>query len=402
MSFEQVTDYENLKTAGLLCCKGGRWKTSIKNFEQEYSVRAAEMKEKLENGTYYPKKTHDFVIHERGKKRLIKAHAVQDRMVYKSFCTHELWPAVKGLVIQNNFASQVGKGTSYAIKTFRKDLCHAYHVCHGRHFYVVTCDFHNYFGTIDHNIAYDLVAPRLSDDRCRLLLKQYLDLFLPKEEQKRVRDKYKKHTIEEELALPKNGVGIGIGGEPSQILAIIYPSYIDRRISCMSNVLGYGRYMDDTYIIVRTRNEAREIMNLYQELAEKMHLIINPKHTKIHNMEKDRVTFLKKRTFLTETGKIIMEISRKNVTSEMKRLKKYHKLYLEKRIDMKYIIDAYHCWFNYANLYNSYHALTYSIHGFEDIFEMKLKDAIKIAYQKKNKPNYVDWRYFEEMIRPYA
>lgn len=384
MGFKEMVDYENLKRCGLECCKDGGWKTSIKNFKMKIVMHAATAREELLNGTYRPSPTHDFVLSERGKTREIKAHLVYDRMIYKAFCKYELWPAVTPLIIKNNFASQEGKGTEFAIKQFRQDLTHARRVVNSNHFYVCTFDYHNYFGSIDHQKSYDLIAPRLSCLASRNLLLLYLEIFLDKDLRKQKMKQYRDISfLNKAFGEDFISVGIGIGGEPSQVIAVVYPSYIDRNISCRENVLGYGRYMDDSYAIVRTKEEAKELQKDFIQLSKDLNLEINPKHTQIFNMEKDSVTFLKKRTHLTDSGKIIMELTRKNVNDEIKRLKYYKKIYDKGKIKMKYVIDTLHCWVNYAIRYNSYQSIIYVFHQFYKIFGITVEQANSIPYPKK-------------------
>ena len=360
MNFEEITDFGNLLQTAEKCCNGGRWKPSVQMFEVNILQWVASKKKELENGSYRPRTTRPFQITERGKIRLIRAHHICDRMVYKSFVKYELSPATETLILSGNSASQKGKGTDYAINKFKKDLAHAYKVCGGRDFYVYTYDFHNYFGSIPHKNTYDQIAPRLSDDGSRFLLKQYLNLF-------------------------EDGIGVGIGGEPSQVIAVVYPSCLDRMIECDPAIIASGRYMDDGYFIAKRKNDIKNLVKRFEFGCKKKGLEINPKHTKLHWMEKDSITFLKKRTFITETGKIVMRLTRENVTMELHRLDQQKKAYDRKLIPMKAIEMSFQCWCSYAIKYNSYHSMITVTRRYCDRFNVSWEEARALWKKKSHK-----------------
>ena len=328
MELEEIMDYERLQRSGIKCCRGGRWKASIQSFEMTLARTTARSRRRVINHTYIPGRTNDFEITERGKRRLIRAHLVQDRQIFKSFCDYELKPAIANYILDHNNASQVGKGTDRAIKQFRQGLAKAYRK-YGRDFYVVTYDYHNYFGTLDHDIIKRNIPVSESS---YYLLDAYVDIF------ERI-----DHTY----------AGIGIGGEPSQDISVAYCSKIHRAIAGDPHVIDAGWYMDDGYIITHTKDEARNALTRVIALSDKYHLQINFKRTKINWMEKDTVLWLKKRTHLTPSGKIIMKLVPGNIKDQIMRINEY-----------KYMIDkgwmpqepadiSIMCWMTYSKPYNS-------------------------------------------------
>ena len=363
MSFSEVASMTNLMKAGYQCCRGNRWKKSTQMFEFNMPSILYDTHVALITGNYYPKPTYDFTIDERGKKRLVRAHSIVDRTVYKSFCQHELFPAVETLIIPNNSASQIGKGTEYAIKRFRADLAHATRVCGmSNKFYVLVFDYSNYFGSIPHKKIKKNIGRRIEDERSRELFNQYVDLF-DDEGNKR---------------------GIGIGGEPSQIIAIVYPHQIDRYFCTQKDVLGNGRYMDDGYIIAKSKSYLQDQFLELERRSKRLGLKLNYKRTKIYDMSKEPVTFLKKKTLITDTGKIVMMITRKNVNNEIRRLKYYYEEYKEGRVPLESIQQSMTSWLSYANNYHSY----YSIELVKDLYFKYFGDELGI--DTKNVYNFQD------------
>lgn len=355
MSFEDTVEYENLLREGLKCCNGGRWKPSVQTFEMTLLRNTSKARHDLLEGTYKPHKTNNFKITERGKVRPIKAHKIQDRQVYKSFCENELKPAIKNKILPNNSASQIGKGTEYSIKQFRQDLAKATRKWKND-FYVITVDYHDYFGSIPHKNVLEMIP--LSDEASEMLMVQYVNCF-------------------------DGDTGIGIGGEPSQNISIVYPSKVDRMLVCEPCVIASGRYMDDSYAIVHTKAEARYVLNKIVSMSKSIGLIINDKRTKISHMKTDTVIWLKKRTSVTGTGKIIMRLTRKNVRDELRRIR-YHKDLIDSGRMPRYIADvSIECWCAYARTYNSKKQMKKVIKYYMETFKVDWDD-IKILLKRRH------------------
>lgn len=355
MGFQEIVDYKNLLHWGLKCCNNGRWKYKTQLFEINLLQRTSGNKELLISKKFNFGKTHDFTICERGKQRRIKAHTIDDRQIQKSFCQEEMIPAVQNRILPNNSASQKNKGTDYAIKKFRAGLAHAYKVCNGMDFYVIIYDFHDYFGSIPHDKCIDSICKNLSDDDSREIFKLYTAMF-------------------------PGDAGYGIGGELSQVVAIAYPSSLDRMLVCDKRVIasGSGRYMDDGHVIVRTKEDAHAIVELIIQRAAKLGLNLNEKRLNIYWMKKDIVIFLKKRTSMTDSGKIIMRLVRKNIRNALRSIKYYKKQYDANLINMGPIMQFIQCWLAYSRPYNSYKARIKVADTFCKTFDVPWEEVRKL------------------------
>lgn len=356
MSFDNVVDYGNLLRAGNKCCLNGRWKPSVQIFEMTLLRKTSRNKSRLLKRTYRPRKTHNFKIKERGKVRVIKAHAIEDREVYKSFSHNEFKPMFASRVVDNNAASQPGKGTEYSIKGFRNGISKAYRKW-GKDFYVVVFDYSDYFGSMNHetvkNKLYGL------DEGSKWLIGQYIDLF------------------------PGN-CGIGIGGEPSQDISVVFPSSLDRMLMCDRRVLDSGRYMDDGYAICHTKEDARSVLSDIRKMSDKLRLTLNEKRTRIFWMKKDSVVWLKKRTFISDTGKIYMEITNRNVRDEIRRIKKQKEL-IDEGLMPRFVADiSIECWCAYAKNYNSYNKMWRVVDFYSETFGVPWSEC-KVLLRRTHK-----------------
>lgn len=343
------TDFRELLDDGKKCCNAYRWKHSIQMFEMHILRWTARSRNQLLDYEWYPMKTYDFWIQERGKEREIKSHYVRDRQVYKAYNKLVLKSSFQSLIVQSNSASQEGKGTDFAIKRFRQDLAHAFRKW-GNDFYVVTYDYHNYFYSIPHDGINEDLTPKIISRHD--IFESYVNIFIS---------------------------GIGIGGEPSQTIAISYPHKLDRFLQCSPLVLRSGRYMDDGYAICRTKEDARIILNKIYEYSDMMRLEINPKHTRISYMKTDSIIFLKKRTRVAKSGKIIMHLTRENVNAEMKRIKAQSKSTVQ---PMDSIIQSFKAWSSYALKYGGYYQVVRVSHYFSESFNIPY-DEVKQLWTKK-------------------
>ena len=347
---DDFTDFRELLIAGENCCKGYRWKHSVQMFEIHILRWTAKNRKDILNNKWKPRKTHDFKINERGKIRQIRAHYIRDRQMYKSYNKHVLKSAFESLLVESNSASRDNKGTDYAIKTFRKDLAHAYKK-YERDFYVVTYDFHDYFNSINHDILLNDLG-KLIDNRPDLF-KDYVSIF---------------------------NSGVGIGGEPSQTIAVTYPHKLDRFLLCSPLVLRSGRFMDDGYAICQTKEDAKFILSKIYEYANDLGLEINPKHTRISYMKTDSIIFLKKRTHIARSGKIIMHLTRENVNAEIKRIK--HQNETTSIQPMSSVLQSFQSWTAYALKYGGYYQVVKVSHYFSETFNIPYKE-VKALWTKK-------------------
>lgn len=275
----------------------------------------ANTKKHLDNHTYKPKKKKRFTIHERGKLREISAIHISDRVVQKAFNEKILKPKAYPHLIYNNCASRKGKGTKFQIDRLKVDLRRHYQK-HGRKGYILLIDFSNYFANIDKEILMDNL--KLTDEE-RLLMR----LFIAEDE------------------------GLSLGSEVNQTGAIFYASCIDHFVKEKLRIKGYGRYMDDSYLIHHDRRYLEYCLGEITEQCEKLKIKVNPKKVKIIALT-DQFTFLKKRIRVTETGKVIMRPVKENFKRRRRTLKAQKRLLAQNKIAIEQIRVSYDTWRSYA------------------------------------------------------
>lgn len=297
-NFEQMIDYGHLFDASKKASKGVSWKASVQRYLNNVLFRTLETHNDLLNHKDVRNGFIEFDINERGKERHIKAVHFSERVVQKSLCKNILYPLFTKSLIYDNGASQKGKGVHFAIQRLEKHLRNHFKQ-YGNKGYILLMDFKSFFENINHNILKKLYRKYISDE----LILKYTDDFVDAFGEK----------------------GLGLGSETSQLHAILYTNPIDHYIKEKLRIKGYGRYMDDSYIICNDKNKLKVI---YQKIKKKIleyDIQISEKKTHVTDI-KHGFTFLKTRFYLTNNGKIIKKPLRKYVTYERHRLKRQRTL----------------------------------------------------------------------------
>lgn len=321
MAYEEVISFDNLMKAAHECELSVGWKCSTQMFKINKLQWIANLNRELENGTYKSRGFYEFDIYERGKTRHIKSVHISERTVQKSLVQNALRPAILPRLIYDNSASIQGKGTEFALKRLRKHLSHHYRK-YGRKGGILIMDYKSYFDSIDHSILLSQLRDIIEDDRTYYLTKMFIGCF-------------------------PGDKGLGLGSEVSQICAIFYPNSIDHFIKEKLHIKGYGRYMDDSYLISDDISYLKYCRKRISEMLEKLRLSLNEKRTQIVRFSKGSFCYLKKRIFISKTGRIVMRLSRNNITKHRRKMNK-----LKKRdIDAS---ASHTSWRGYALKYNAY------------------------------------------------
>lgn len=337
--YEKVSDFANLMTAAHACGNGVRWKASVQSFDITQIRQCARLKSELAKGTYKSKGFHDFTINERGKTRRIQSVHISERCVQKSLCNNVMKPVIVPKLIHDNAASLKGRGTEFALNRLKCHLERHYRR-HGRKGGILTIDYKNYFGSIDHDKLLDLLDKTFDDKEVFDFLRQFVEAF---------------------------DEGLGLGSEISQISAIYFPNQIDHRIKEQMHIKGYGRYMDDSYLIHEDIDHLRYCLREIEKACTELGIVINKKRTQITPLTKGFV-YLKKRVILQANGRVSMRLTRKNIANRRRKLKAQARKLSEGEITMDAIAQSYQSWRGYASKYDSYKTLQSMDKLYQELF----------------------------------
>lgn len=293
-SFDDVFNFDTLYKAGKDCCRNVRWKSSTINFEDNLISETNKNLAALQDGTYKSDSFRSFSVIEHGKLRHIDALKIQDRQVQRCICNNIMTEAYSNTFVYENCASLPGKGMDFSINLLKNQL-HAHYRKYGREGGILQFDFSDYFRSLPHEKIKERVRKHISDYRVAELICMFVDDF-------------------QNMRFPneKDGIyyGVGLGSQVSQNIALDYVSPIDHYIKEVFQIKGYGRYMDDGYIISESVDKLKTIRENLIMLAESLGVKINEKKTKITTFKSYGFVFLKFRFRINENGKIIMKPSR--------------------------------------------------------------------------------------------
>lgn len=339
--FKKVVSFDHLRKCAEECTSGVRWKPSVQMFMLYKLQWTASLHRQLLNHTYKSMGFYKFWLLERGKMRYIRSVHISERCVQKCVNNYGVRPVVEPRLIYDNGASRKGKGTDFAIKRLRKHLAHHWRK-YGREGGILIIDFHDYFNSVPHEPLYDLYRMYIKDHELYCLATYFIRCFGDK--------------------------GLGLGSELSQISAIMYPDRIDHFIKEQLHIEGYARYNDDSYLIHQDIGYLKHCLEEIKKLLDKYGIQLNPK-TRIVKFKCGSFTFLKRRFHITETGKIITKLSRKNVKHRREVLKR-QKRALDKGADMASIRQSYQSWRGYADKWNSHEA----VHKMDALYKILFRE----------------------------
>lgn len=327
-NFDEIFSYENLYKAYKVCRQDVSWKASVQSFISQAPLRVYEIYKKLMSGKWKTKGFHEFDIFERGKKRHIKAVSFDERIVQRCLCDNCLTPILSANLIYDNGATLPNKGPRFALKRCKKHLIN--HIRkYGSDGYILLLDFKNYFETISHELVLKIIDDALSDERTKKLVKSLVEAF--------------------------GNVGLGLGSQVSQILAVAFSNSLDHFNKEDLGICGYARYNDDIYLIHQSKEFLTECLEKIKEMCEKLGLTINLKKTKIVKLSKG-FKYLKGKFFVTKSGKVIIKIDRSSITRARRKLKKLKRFMDEGTLTIKDIHQSYQGWMDHAKQFNSWQA----------------------------------------------
>lgn len=136
---------------------------------------------------------------------------------------------------------------------------------------------------------------------------------------------------------------LGIGNQSAQITGVFFPHRIDNYCKIVKGVKFYGRYMDDTYIIMDSKEKLQELYKEIQKQCTELGIFINRKKTHIHKIT-SWVTWLKINYKVTPTGGLIRKIHSSTIRRERRKLKKYQRMFLTGKMSYPNIKQCYDSW----------------------------------------------------------
>lgn len=335
--FDTVFSYGNLYQSYRKCRRNVAWKASVQKYITQAPLNVNRTYEELQSGKFRSKGFYEFDINERGKQRHIKAVAIQERVVQRCLCDNALVPVLSRTFIYDNAASLEQKGYHFAIRRCCQHLQEHYRK-YGTEGYVLLFDFKKFFDRVSHKLCKYILFKEFTDRKIIGLTCHFINCF--------------------------GDVGLGLGSQISQTFALASANRLDHYVKEVCRIRGYGRYMDDGYLIHQSKEYLQKCLEDIRKICRMLGITINEKKTHIVKITHG-FTFLQARIFLTETGKVIKKIPHKSVTRERRKLKKFVSLVLDGSMTYNDVQTSFQSWRAYARNFRAHH----TIRSMEKLFD---------------------------------
>lgn len=313
LTISNAARLDNIHEAARDAAKGVRWKASVQRYMIHSLRNSLYARRDLLAGNDIRKGFVRFHVIERGKDRAIAAPRFSERVIQKAVTRAVMAPAVWPTLTPGCAANMRGRGTDYALMRLKRQLAEHYRR-HGAEGYVLLMDFSDYFGTIDHGTALDLVRRTLTDPAAVEFMR---------------------------LQIEANGrIGLGLGSEPNQALAVAIPSPLDHLGERWRGIEASGRYMDDSYFIAPDKETLWRFLDAARALCSSLGITVNERKTRVVKLTRG-FTFLKKRFRFTESGKIVVTPIPKSLARERRKLRTHARMVAEGSMTLEQAYVSY-------------------------------------------------------------
>lgn len=313
LTISNAARLDNIHEAARDAAKGVRWKASVQRYMIHSLRNSLYARRDLLAGNDIRKGFVRFHVIERGKDRAIAAPRFSERVIQKAVTRTVMAPAVWSTLTPGCAANMRGRGTDYALMRLKGQLAEHYRR-HGAEGYVLLMDFSDYFGTIDHGTALDLVRRTLIDPAAIEFMR---------------------------LQIEANGsIGLGLGSEPNQALAVAIPSPLDHLGERWRGIEASGRYMDDSYFIALDKETLWRFLDAARVPCSSLGITINERKTKVVKLTRG-FTFLKKRFRFTESGRIVVTPIPKSLARERRKLRTHARMVAEGSMTLEQAYVSY-------------------------------------------------------------
>lgn len=338
--YSEVFSYAHLYQSYRLCRRNVAWKASVQKYIATAPLNVYQAHKRLMAGTYRSPGFFEFDVFERGKKRHIRSTLIGERVVQRCLCDNALVPMLHRTFIHDNGASMTDKGYSFAIRRMEQHL-HEHYRKYGQEGYILLFDFSKFFDRVSHAVIERIIRRNFTDERLRGIIGHFVDMF--------------------------GSVGLGLGSQISQVLALASASELDHAIKELLHIRGSARYMDDGYLLHPSKAYLQHCLALAQEICARLEITLNPKKTQIVKLSHG-FTWLQIRVYLVPTGRIVKKMPRKSITKMRRKLKKLRRMLDAGKITREDVRTSWQSWRSHALRFNAWRTLQSMGQLYDELF----------------------------------
>lgn len=387
VNYEKIISFDELYKGLLKSKRGVMWKDSVAGYYIHGLKNTYRLRQDLIKKTYRLSQYQMFYITE-PKLREIIATRIRDRQFQRSLCDNMLYPETVKCYIRDNCACQRGRGIDDAMHRMEAQI-HKYYRKHGCEGWVLQCDIKKYFPSIDHKVAQEVIRKYISDFNVYVAACEVIESFCYSHIYKRLvslgyarvsrktanlahrlmvarvallrlrltgegnaekihaRIKDALNDVPDKEAfyqwlITENFVGIGLGSQVSQIVALTLLNDLDHYIKERLHIKYYIRYMDDFVLIHPDKEYLKYCKAEIEKYLVSLHLTLNEK-THIFKLSQG-IIFLKWRYLLTPKGKVVRKMSDRSIVKQRRKMRKFVIRLSEGKMTMNDVYMSYQSW----------------------------------------------------------
>lgn len=313
-----IIDLDNVYRDIIKNVKNKRRIYEFEKYKLEYLTLCANI---INEGNYKGGYYNIFIIYE-PKLRVIMSQKLLDKIINHYITRTVLIPKLDKFLLDENTATRINKGHSYAINLFKEGI--EYYKRRYKTFYFLKLDIKKYFYNIDHEVLKSLIKPYLDNEEYKILCSIIDSTDLPyiNEKISILRNKYN-----EDLPYYKIGKGLPIGNMTSQFLAVFYLYKLHYFIKHNLHIKKFVVYMDDYILIHEDKDYLKYCKKVIEEKLNKEYKLKLNKNKSMITKSSNGINFLGHR-FIIKDNKTIIKITnstkRKIKTDIRKNLNKYN------------------------------------------------------------------------------
>ena len=267
-----------------------------------------------------------------------------DKQIHKVYTQQVLWKLYKTLLIPNNAASVKDKGLQYTQYRLKQDLQYHFRK-YGMNGTVILIDFEKFFPSASHDKLIELHQTTMFDDEII-------------------------HVANSIIKANGKEIGLPLGIEPSQIEMITLPHKLDAYIKCQLSIKGFGRYMDDYYLLIPPGINAKEILDKIKIKARECEIKINESKIQVLPFGKP-FRFCKTKYMITDTCKIITRCNPRSIKTARNKIRHFADQYNQNEMTDIAVIQSLISSFGYMKKYNEHNQIIKLYIEFKKSFSIK-------------------------------
>lgn len=242
-------------------------------FECNLEAELVRLRNEISERRYRPGPSKCFIIHD-PKMREVFAAQFRDRIVHHLLYNY-IAPFLESGFIQDSYSCIRGRGTHYGIKRLGERIRDASYN-YSRPCYILKLDIVGYFMHINRHILLRTCLESLKPFHSGMdyPIVEYLLKTI-------IQDNPVEHCLRigpvsdwdqlpdsKSLFCSPGGCGLPIGNLTSQLFSNVYLNILDQRMVALTGPDSYGRYVDDAYVVGRSRVQLKALIPKAEAILE--------------------------------------------------------------------------------------------------------------------------------------